>query len=70
MYIEKIDAMQSDAMQSDAIQIDTMQHIPSKETLMRFKGITDVVLNQNAMYKLIKIKDEEMIIVVLPPDQS
>jgi len=50
--------------------MDTMEHIPSKETLIRFKGIIDTVLHSDAIYKLIKIKDEEMIIVVLPPDQS
>ena len=52
------------------MEVDTIQHIPSKETLVRFKGIIDIILQSNAIYKLIKIKDEEMIIVVLPPDQS
>lgn len=50
--------------------VDTMQHIPSNETLVRFKGIIDTVLDSNAIYKLIKIKDEEIIIVVVPPEKS
>ncbi|APC25711.1 hypothetical protein BST79_gp198 [Only Syngen Nebraska virus 5] len=52
------------------MEVDTMQHIPSKETLVKFKGVIDIILKSDAIYKLIKIKDEEMIIVVLPPDQS
>jgi hypothetical protein len=47
-----------------------MQHIPSKETLVRFKGIIDTVLDSNAIYKLNKIKDEEIIILVVPPEKS
>ena len=44
--------------------------VPSKDILIKFKDIIHVVLDPHAEYKITKIKDEDIIVVVLPSHQS